>query len=364
MKHYIFSTLLIILLSSSSLFAQFNLFVSYEGYYDDNIFNNYEQTKDFINTFSLETAYNVESELNNFQIYYQGEFSSFIKNDFKNSNSHKFGIVNTHLFSVDDNPLNMGVNFLLRNNSNGFDIYDLDQLSAYINYRHTVVENNYLLAGYVFYRNNFEKFPLFSHYENKFFARWISNFASGTTIIGSGELNLKNYFVKYKIPDYANDATLFIFTFNVGQMLTDRTRINAYVQLRENPASESRYFINREDFIFFEEEIFNDMYSNDGFTYGGALSHYFNEYVLVGIEGKYSTRNFTSLPVADTEGNSLDYLREDKQLAFGINANFDLSFMVNGLSLEAGWNYIQNTSNDYFYDYKNNLYAASISYGF
>ncbi len=170
--------------------------------------------------------------------------------------------------------------------------------------------------------------------------------------------------MKYNIPDYANDATLFIFTFNVGQMLTERTKINAYAVLRENPVSESRYFVNREDFIFYEEEIFNDIYSNDGITYGGTLRHYFNQYVMVGIEGKHSTRNFTSLPVADTAGNSLDYLREDKLFAFGIIANFDMSFMINGLSLEAGWNYIKNESNDYFYDYTNNLYAASISFGF
>lgn len=363
MKFYKYSLLIISFLISSS-YPQFNLQVTYEGYYDDNIFNNYEQTSDFINNFSLEAAYNVESEINNLQMYYQGEFSAFRTNDFKSFNTHKIGLVNTHLFSVDDNPLNLGVNFSFRSNNNGFDIYNFKQLSAYINYRHNIIKQNYFLAGYVFYRNSFDNFSLFSHYENKIFARWISFFSTGTSLTLGGELDFKNYIVKYKIPNYANEATLIIASLNVGQMLSDYTKINGFVEYRENPASESRYFISRDDYIFYEEEIFNDMYSNDGITYGGSLTQYLGEYIRVDVAGKYSTRNFTSLPVADSQGVSLDYLREDKQFAFGIIADFDMSFVLDGLSFELGWNYIKNNSNDYFYDYKNNLYAASITFGF
>lgn len=343
-------------------YSQFDLNISYEGYYDDNIFNNFEQTDDIINSFSLSSAFNIESDFNNVQLYYEGNLSSFRTNQFKNFNSHRFGLVETHLFSIDDNPLNIGVNYSLRNNKDEFKIYDFNQLSVYANYRHNIIEDNYLLAGYIFNRNNFKNFSLFSHYEHKGFIRWISNLAEKTSLIASTEIDYKDYLQKYNLSNYANDAYLLKFGLSIAKIFGENTRLSIYSEYRKSLTDKSRYMFSNE-FIYYEEEIFNDIYSSDGYTVGGAVNQYLIDEILVSVEARYLTRNYKSLPVADEEGYSLNELRDDNQLAIGVAMEFDLSFLLDGISIETSWNYIRNNSNDYFYDYSNNLFSASFTYG-
>lgn len=363
MKRFTQKTLLTVLLLNSVLLPQFNLNLSYEAYYDDNIFNSYEQIDDFINSFSLSSAYNIESETNNFQLYYEGNLSLFRSNQYKNSDSHRFGVVETYLFSEDDNPLNAGINYSIRNNKDDFKIYDFNQLSAYLNYRHTVTEDNFLMPGYLFNWNNFKNFSLFSHYEHKGFIRWISNVADRTTLILSSEFNYKDYIQKYNVNEYANDASLLKFGLSFARVFGENTRISIYSEYRKSLNDKSRYMYS-DEFIYYEEEIFNDIYSSDGITIGGAINQYLTDKILISIEARYLTRNFNSLPIADDQGYSLNELRNDNHLAFGIAAEFDLGFLINGMSFETSWNFIKNNSNDYFYDYSNNLLSASILFGF
>lgn len=362
MKSYFLFQIIYFVLFTSMGFSQLNLNISYEGYYDDNIFNNFEQTDDFINSLSLSSGFNIESEFNNVQLYYEGNLSYFRTNQFKNSNSHCIGLVETHLFSIDDNPLNIGVNYSLRNNKDEFKVYDFNQISAYINYRHSILEENYLLAGYLFNRNNFKNLSLFSHFEHKGFLRWISNIADKTTLIAGAEMDLKDYVEKYNVTDYANDAALLKFGLSIAKIIGENTRISLYAEYRKSLTDKNRYLFSNE-YIYYEEEIFNDLYSSDGITLGGALNQYLTDEILLSVEARYLTRKFNSLPVADNEGNSLNDLRDDKQFAVGVAAEFDMSFILEGISFETSWNYIKNNSNDYFYDYSNNLISTSIIFG-
>ena len=102
---------LLIVVSGFDTQAQFYLTADVEGYYDDNIFNNYLNASDFINAFSGELGYDFETEQNNFEIYYTGFFNRYYEYTDKSTNIHKFGAVNTYLFSEYDNPLNIGINY-------------------------------------------------------------------------------------------------------------------------------------------------------------------------------------------------------------------------------------------------------------
>ena len=133
-KHFVLSLFLTILFFKSTL-AQFNLYTYYQGIYDDNIFNTSEKVSDFINSISFGTAYNFESEFNNVHLYYEGNLNYFQTTKSKSFDSHRIGLVETHLFSIDDNPLNAGVNYSFRNNRDEYEVYDFDQISAYVNYR-------------------------------------------------------------------------------------------------------------------------------------------------------------------------------------------------------------------------------------
>ena len=363
MKKYFCTTLIIAILLLESTRAQFNLYTNFQGIYDDNIYNNSEQVSDFISSLSLGSAYNFESELNNVQLYYEGSLNFFQTTTSKSFNTHRIGLVETHLFSIDDNPLNAGVNYSFRNNKDEFEVYNFDQISAYINYRHSISETDFILPGYIFNRNNYKNFTLFSHNEHRLFLNWISNFETQTSLTLNAEYLIKQYFEKYDFEGYLNDAAQLKFKANIGQSIGELTGMNGYVVCRKNLSDGSRYLVS-DSLVYYEEEIFNDIYSYDGIEAGLGFTHYFNENIEFSLEAKYLVRNYSSLPAVNQNGEELTEMREDNQLGFGAGIIFDLGGLMNGLSLSATWNYFKNNSNDYYYKYSNQIFSASLGYAF
>lgn len=361
MKKLISLVIILSIIIITSAQAQFNLYTYYQGIYDDNIYNTSDNVSDFINSISFGTAYNFESDFNNVQLYYEGSLNYFKTTTAKSFNTHRFGLVETHLFSIDDNPLNAGVNYSVRNNKDEYEIYDFDQISAYINYRQSLSEAHYILPGYIYNRNSYYNFTLFSHNEHRLFLTWISNFETQTSLTFNAEYLLKDYFEKYDYEDYLNESSLLKFRFNVGQSLADLTGINGYVLYQKNLSDGSRYLVS-DSLIYYEEEIFNDIYAYDGVEAGLGFKHYFNEDIELSIEAKYLIRNYSSLPVANESGEELEYLREDKQLGLGVGLYFDISSLINGLYFSAAWNYYKNESNDFYYKYSNQMFSVSLGY--
>lgn len=363
MKNKISLIIVISFISLGTIKAQFNIYTYYQGIYDDNIFNTSVKVADFINSLSFGSAYNIESETNNIQLYYEGGLNLFQTTTAKSFNTHRIGLVETHLFSIDDNPLNAGINYSFRNNRDEYTVYDFNQFSAYINYRHSLSASDFILSGYVFNRNNYKNFSLFSHNEHRLFLTWISNFESQTSLSFNAEYLLKKYFEVYDFAGYLNEASQIKLKANIGQSLSDLTGMSAYVTYRKNLSDGSRYIIS-DSLVYYEEEIFNDIYSYDGIESGISFKHYFGEKLELDLEAKYMIRTYSSLPAVDKNGVELSVMREDKQFGFGAGLSYDLSSLIKGISLSANWNYFKNTSNDYYYKYSNQIISFSLDYDF
>jgi hypothetical protein len=359
MKKIVF-TFAILFLVSVTAHPQISFTSEMENYFDDNIYNNADKVSDFVSSFTLSSAYDIESEFNNFQVYYTGNLSYFKENLFKSSNTHRIGIVNTYLLSEDDNPLNAGINYTFRNNRDDFEIFDFTQYSLYANYRHSLSPSGTLLAGTLMNGNNYKSFSFFSHYENKFFVKYAKTFATKTSIITGAELDIKTYMEDLQSSSSNKAIEQSQFYFQIAQSLAEYTGISAYALLRKNITDGTRY-LTSDDFIYYEEEIFNDMYSNDGYEFNLSLKHFFSEKILMKAELAYMRRNFTNLPAADEQGYSLDVTREDNQYAAGIEFRFDLGIIIPSLTATAGWNYILNYSNDAYYKYDNQM--LSVGFG-
>ena len=362
LKYFVFIVAVFLLLPQKAL-PQFLFETTFENYYDDNIYNNSLKVEDFVNSFNYNTAYDIESDYNNFQFYYMGNLSYFQKNIFKSSNSHKVGIVNTYLLSEYDNPINIGTNYSWRNNRDDFEVFNFDQLSAYANYRHSFAESDKLILGYIFNRNNYKNFSVFSHNEHKAFLKSIFGFSSGTSLNLGIEFNFKDYWEYIQSDIVANSNSQLNFSANIAQSLDDNTGIAVNGSYRKSLTSGTRY-INSGEFTYYEEEIFNDLYSNEGFSAGVSISRYLSETVFIRAEFIYQNKNYLNVPATDLEGYDLPENRLDKQYAGGVGLDFDLSSVINGLILSANWNYIYNKSNDYYYNYDNQLLSVGFNWGF
>ncbi len=344
-------------------FSQFSFETDFENYYDDNIYNNSLKVEDFVNSFNYNTAFDIESDYNNFQFYYMGNLSYYQKNIFKSSNSHKVGIVNTYLLSENDNPINIGANYSWRNNRDDFEVFNFDQFSAYTNYRHSFSESDKLILGYVFNRNNYKNFSVFSHNEHKAFLKSIFGFESGTSILLGAEFNFKDYWEYVQSDVAANSNSQINISANLAQSIDNNTGIAVNGSYRKSLTSGTRY-INSGEFVYYEEEIFNDLYSNEGYQAGISFSKYLSQAVYLKLEFIYSHKNYLNIPATDIEGYDLSENRLDNQFAGGIGLEFDLSPVTNGLTLAANWNYIYNKSNDYYYKYDNQLFSVGFNWGF
>ncbi|MGB5530740.1 MAG: surface lipoprotein assembly modifier [Ignavibacteriaceae bacterium] len=360
-----FPLLLVLLITASSfnLKAQLYLTADIEGYYDDNIFNNYLGASDFINAFTGELGYDFETEQNNFEIYYTGFFNRYYKYTDKSTTIHKIGAVNTYLFSEYDNPLNVGINYAVRINKEDYYIYDFNQVSAYANYMQSISESNKIQLGVIGNRIDYENFSLFSHYQLKAFFRSINSFESRTSLTAAVEIDQKNYIEDYQSEGFANEALQAKLFLQLGQGITDDLGLSAYAFFRNNLSGGNRYF-NTTDYIYYEEELFNDIYSNEGIETGLTLSYLFLPNIMGKIAGRYEIRNYTDLPAADKEGNDLNELRQDDQISVGASLEFGLGEILSGLYLSLNYNYIKNTSNDYYYDYNNQIYAITLGFDF
>ncbi len=355
---FILSALLMSVLPED-LYSQISLSSKFYNYYDDNIYNNSLKTSDFVNSLYLGSAYDIESSANNLQFYYTANFTYYQKNIFKSSNSQKFGIVNTYLLAEDDNPLNAGVNYSFRKNRDEFSIFDFNQISAYANYSHTLWEGSFLLAGYLFNRNSYESFSSFSHYEHKMFAKLQLGFETKTTFMFGAEGDIKNYIEKQTEPSSSNNTSQMKFYLHAAQSIAEYTGLSGYLLYRKSLNTGTRY-ISSDEFIYYEEELFNDVYSNDGYETGITFTHLFSDYVSAKFEILYQINDYLSLPAATIEGYEFEELRKDKQYAFGAELRASLNEFIGGLNAAVTWNYIRNNSNDEFYNYDNNIIAFSL----
>ncbi len=354
---------MLIVVFSFSIRAQLYLTADVEGYYDDNIFNNYLNASDFINAFSGELGYDFESEQNNFEIYYIGFVNRYYEYADKSTTIHKFGAVNTYLFSEYDNPLNIGINYAVRINKEDYYIYDFNQISTYANYMHSLSESNKIQLGVIGNRIDYENFTLFSHYEFKAFVRSINSFESRTSLTAAAEIDQKIYIEKMQSQGLADEVLQAKLFLQVGQGITEDLGLSAYAFFRNNLSGGNRYF-NTIDYIYYEEELFNDIYSNEGIETGLTLSYLFLPNIMGKISGRYEIRNYTDLPAADDNGNDLNELRQDEQFSAGASLEFGLSKILSGLYLSLNYNYIKNISNDYYYDYNNQVYAITLGFDF
>jgi hypothetical protein len=351
-----------LIFSSTQLKAQFGFYTGFDSYLDDNIYNNYLGISDHINSLSFGAGYNFESSWNNLEFYYDGILTRFSEESFKSSNSHKAGIVNSFLISG-SNPLNIGANYSLRNYEDGYDIYNLKMLSLYANYRQYTDDNDFILIGYIFNRTKYPNLETFSYNEHKGFIKYRLGFSSKTSLLLGMEANHKDYIQKFKQSNSINNALQLSSFIQLAQSLGESTGLSLFAQARKNIKDGTRSK-NWNEYIYYEEELLNDRYSNDGYEGGIKLTQMLIPTLILSGSVNYAKRNYTNLPAADLDGNSFDHFREDDNVSYGVQLEASLGSILPGLYGDINWNYVRNNSNDPFYNYNNQVFSAGLEFSF
>jgi len=348
------------ILFSTLTLAQLELTSELYRYSDDNIYNSAYKISDNIYNGSLNASYYVVTENNTLQFYNQNSVNYYQEYIATSSLFRKYGVADNLRIS-EKSQFNFGVNYGVKNNRDVFTILNFSQLSAYGNYRYSFAESDFITAGYVYNNNTFNNFSLFSHSVHKTFIRVNSSFVTETSLILGADISAKLY--SENEPSAANQSYQLTLFGQVGQAIGEKAGLSGYFQLRRNLSQAARSFYY-DNTLFYQDELFNDVFSSEGYETGLSLTKLFSKSFGAKAELTFSRREYNALPVMDTEGNVLASSRIDNQIGFGVEMQNDLSNYLPGLTLQFNWNYLINSSNDVFYKYNNQLFSVGLDLSF
>jgi hypothetical protein len=377
MKRIIILALLSSLLGFKSAWAQFSFGARVMTMYDDNVNNNHLGISDKVALLSLQVARDWESETRNTQLFYTGAYSYFNQVRERTFHYHSIGLTHSNLFGAErQTQLNAGLTCNLRRNRESYAFYNHQQVSAYVNLKHYLAERSLGRFSYSFRYLSFGELSDFNYVEHYGFAQLTQSFTTKTTLILEADLGAKIY-TSANLEETASmsrgrgnggrtvtaakpKVTQFTGIARLGQGLVGGTGLSLTAQYQINLQKESRY-LSSEYGVISDDELFDDHYGYEGPQVNVMLTQLLPAGMVMKISGGVQEKNYSERPAYDLAGNQIANTRADKRRAF--SAQLEKTFKSLGFSIGLAYDYIRNESNDFFYDYANNAFAAQLSLG-
>ncbi len=357
---------------SQNVFGQFNAQTTISSMYDDNVNNNALQLKSNVTTMNLNGGYSWEGEHFLANMNYDGTFSYYEALLERTNHFHSINGEFTQLSGSDDqNAYTLGGMIGTSVNRDAYVIFDHSQYSAFINYKYFVTDWMINKGGYTMRRISFSSLGDFSYTEHALFAHAAFAVTPATTAIVQTDLGTKFYSTT---PASANSSmrrgvmssllpsvTQLTGTIKIGQRITDDIGISITGRYQWNIQKQTRYLSSEYGFIS-DDELFDDHYGYEGLHTSATITSIISESMTLKLSGGIQNKVYSSLSAYDLSGNFVADQRTDARtyVNIGLQRNFDDL----GISLKGAVDFIQNSSNDSFYSYKNNAFTLELGVPF
>lgn len=365
-----------LILLSNSTYSQFRFSVSTEQEYNDNPFHSPTKTNTLISTYDLGS----ELDLGSLQLGYYGSFLNFDVIPERNFYWHQFAVWKDFESST------LGVYAEQRINKEDYSYFNYSNVTAYYSSLFNLSDFYFSIAPNV----SLTKYDNISILDNfKATVSYYANhgFESGTTLILGGGYNFKKYLTPTSsgyysyLDEYNNIITGFYMDKNVNsisqivtygrvaQSISETTGLAAQMTNRTilNSISDKVKELN----LFYgdESEIFDDPVNRNGNTLSFDLTQVINEDFVIKATYLVSRNYYPTQGLYDENQNYFtDILRSDNQSIFNLSLkkNFIVPLFSEESSLSVGINYrfINNTSNSYWFNYKNNSITVNLGLEF
>jgi hypothetical protein len=147
----------------------------------------------------------------------------------------------------------------------------------------------------------------------------------------------------------------------IGQGLAEGTGLSLLGQYQTSLQKESRY-LTFLDGTLTDDEVFDDHYGYEGPLASLMITQLCPADIRMRISGTVQQRRYSDRPAFDLAGAVVASQRIDDRTTFSATA--EKSFPSLGIRLTLVYDHIINSSNDSFYDYKNNAFALRIVYSY
>jgi hypothetical protein len=146
----------------------------------------------------------------------------------------------------------------------------------------------------------------------------------------------------------------------VGQSIFEDTGLSVTAQYQINLQKDSR-FLSSDSGTISGDELFDDHYGYEGLQASAMLTQLLPASMVMKISAGVQNRNYSVRSAYDLLGNMVADKRVDTHRA--LSAQLEKQFNSLGISIGLSFDYIHNTSNDFYYDYHNHALAVEMAIG-
>ncbi|MBD3274763.1 MAG: hypothetical protein GF372_05595, partial [Candidatus Marinimicrobia bacterium] len=313
-------TLFIFLGFAATTHAQFNVNVAYEREYNSNPFRSVNPASSWISVYDIGVSYLFE----NTAVGYFGLYDKFTNIQDRDFYWHQIAY-----WGAKDGA-SYGAMVEQRMNVSGYNTYNYNTGTAYLNYRYRNDTMSWLFSG----SGNVSLYPSLDNFDNfKLSAGLQANksLPSRTTLIGSIGLNYKRYFTEFQdtvtvttggmgpggTSEMVNSTSPAITQVNwkarIAQSLTNTTGLAVQYQHRYLFDNTDRSLAELAYTATMETEIFDDPLSYEGFSIGGELTQLMPFGFTLKAAYYHYNKHYTSQPVyIDADTYTEERNREDR----------------------------------------------------
>jgi len=369
-----FTALIALVLIPSVSNAQFSLSTGINMSFNDNINSNYELLRDEVTEFFFETAYDFPSKNKNFELYYEGSLNYYRRNISRTFHEHSVGMIYSTSFGKKlGSSFNTGASFLTSLNREDYTYLDYNNASAFANFRTYTGKRTAWQIGYRFDYFNYSEMSDFNNIQNYLFTSFTGYLPSRTTLsieTGGGVKTYLNSIVSStsgmgqgrhrmgSVTLVGESVSRLDLSGKISQSIFDMTGISLNGGYSKILNSNDRYLVSGN--VTGSDNVFDDEYSFEGPFVTSSLTQRFPWGIAAVLTGSYQYRMFIDRPAYDLQENVISDERTDD--VFGVSFQLIKNFDYFGIRFV--YNYIDNSSNDRYYNFRNNIFSVELGAGF
>jgi len=371
-KYFIILTLL----GTSILSAQWNVNISNFSSATSNLINNYKNIDDIY----FYPQFQISRIDKNFTIYYSGSTIQMVNNSVYNRSFHKLGL-NYYNELSQDLYISAGSKLSVRRNRNTFSYYDYNQLRAFTTFKYYFLYNLFTKLGVSWQYNNFPEEDSWNHYETSIWGQ--INLSLPTKTAVQLYLNYRNRdFLPYNFTldgiehkDEISSLWLFMGRIRVAQSINKNIGYYAEYNFSYNPSEGNPFEVEIDSF-----SPIDDYFGYEGWNLENNIKYRFNFDLEANFNVEFYRRKYlnravyaydfaTASWITDDQGYYIIIQpnRIDNGYQMELSADYQLERIFNKaamLNLELYLYYRNNRSNDPYFEYQDFGAGFILDYNF
>jgi len=405
MEHhrYIILFLIGIMIGIPNVYAQWDFNLSYDQEYNNNPFRSPIPQESWVSTFS----FNVQKGFDDLFVGYYGNLSYFNSITERNFYWHQLA-----LWGGSDTT-SWGIYGEQRINKSEYNIYDYSTATAFL--RHRFFIRDFMLRwNGAFYLNQYKQLPELNNWKFNTNVQVNRSFQTRTTIIGGFSYNYKSYLNSVAEEAYLEEPNLTLqnfaaasivsstfgngrrrqlkgngngylsnaayvnfqtmtlsqisFWIRLAQSLTQTTGLAVQYQSSRLLSGSDRYVSGLTHHYSRESQIFDDPMGYQSNSYGSELTQILPFSITLKLAAYYTSKDYTSQGIYLDEENYDDTtFRRDIYRTAWLNLRKNMGINLRGggqIVVYLYYQWIENQSNSYWYDYSNKATSIGIEFGF